>query len=114
MTENYVKINPELLEIAVDVFKTLSEQRAEHSFSFLLTEDGYNAVPDVIKVVEWGIGANKSKLKTTALEILTEIAEVEQGVPINVNMTDYELKSMVEVAQAIEKALESHDAGELG
>jgi hypothetical protein len=113
MADETVIINPDLLSVAKEVFSTLSEQRAEHSFSFLLTEDGFNSISDTIKVVEWGIGGNKSKLKATALEILEEFATVDQGVPINVNLTEYELKSMEEVALALEKAEESHQDGEL-
>lgn len=113
MAGDKVKIDPDLLIVAKEVFSTLSEQRAEHSFSFLLTEDGFNSIPDTIKVVEWGIGGNKSKLKATALEILDEIVAVDQGVPINVNLTEYELKSMEEVALALEKAMEEHNEGEL-
>ena len=113
MAGDTVKIDPELLSVSKEVFSTLSEQRAEHSFSFLLTADGFNSIPDTIKVVEWGIGGNKSKLKATALEILNEIAAVDQGMPINVNLTEYELKSMEEVALALEKAIEAHKDGEL-
>lgn len=113
MADNKIKIEPELLGVAIDIFQTISEQRAEHSFSFTLTEDGYRAIPETIRVVGWGIGDNKPKLKATALEYLVEIEAVEQGMPVNINLTEYELKSMGEVVVALQKAHDSHKDGEL-
>ena len=113
MPDEIIKVDPELLTVARDIFQTLSEQRADHSFSFTLTDEGYRAVLDSIKVVEWGIGANKSKLKATALEVINEIAGIDQGLPVNVNMDEYDIKSIGEVVLALEKALESNVDGEL-
>ncbi len=113
MANDEIKINPKLLETAREVFVTISEQRPEHSFSFVLTEEGYHALEDAIKVVEWGIGGNKPKLKETALEQLAEFMNIAQGNPVNINMTEYELKSMGEVVEAIDKALDSHEDGVL-
>ena len=106
-------INPDLLENAREIFSTLAQQRPEHSVSFVLSNEGFRAVEDTIKVVEWGIGGNKSKLKSTALEILAWISSVPNGAPVNVNLTEYELKSMGEVVEAIEKAVENHQEGVL-
>jgi len=113
MVNDEIKINPELLEKAREIFETISVQRSEHSFSFVLTEEGHQALADTIKVVEWGIGGNKPKLKETALEHLIEIQNVPHGNPVNINMTEYELKSMSEVVEAIDKALDSHEDGVL-
>ncbi len=113
MADEIIKIDPELLVIAKDIFQQLSEQRADHSFSFTLTDEGFRSIPETIRVVEWGIGGNKSKLKATALEILSGIEEIDQGLPVNVNMSEYDLKSMEEVVLALEKALDSHEDGEL-
>ena len=111
MTKDEIRIDPDLLKTAREIFSTISEQRPEHSFSFVLTEEGYKALNDAVKVVEWGIGGNKPKLKETALEHLSAFQSVSQGNPVNINMSEYELKSMGEVVEAIDKALESHADG---
>jgi hypothetical protein len=113
MTETGYKINPELLEISKTIFSALSEQRPEQSFSFTLTQEGVEAIADVGKVVEWGIGGNKSKLKETAQEAIAEFERHSIGEPVNVNFTEYELKAMAEVVAAVEKAIDSHEDGVL-
>lgn len=108
-----LRINPELLVKAKEIFSTIGQYRPEHSLSFVLSPEGADAVSDTLKIVEWGIGGNKSKLKATALEVLGEINGVPSGAPVNINLTEYELKSMDEVVTAIEKAIENHRDGVL-
>ncbi len=108
---NMMKINPGILDLAKEIFGTLAEQRPEQSLSFVLSDEGGVAVSDAVKIVEWGIGGNKSKLKATALEVLEEMGQVPAGAPININLTEYELKAMEEVVAAIEKAIDSHQNG---
>jgi hypothetical protein len=113
MAKDALTIRPELLEISKKIFETLSKLRAEKSFSFSLTPEGADALKDAVKIVEWGIGGNKPKLKATAQEIMAEMVLIEHGKPINVNLTEYEVKAMEEVFLAIEKAAESHKEGVL-
>lgn len=104
-------ITPESVELAQNIMKQLSELRPEHSFSFLLSEDGVAAIGESLKIAEWGIGGNKPKLKTTALEILTNIGESAAGDPVNVNFTEYEIKAIGEVFEVLGKALGNHKEG---
>ena len=108
---NEIKINPEIFDSAKEIFSTLADQRPEHSLSFVLSKEGTEAVLDSIKIVEWGIGGNKPKLKEAALEVLGDISAIDAGSPINVNLTEYELKAMGEVVMAIEKAESDHQDG---
>jgi hypothetical protein len=108
-----IRINPELFSKAKEIFGTLALQRPEHSLSFVLSSEGAEAVFDTIKIVEWGIGGNKPKLKATALEVLGNIGAVDAGSPINVNLTEYEIKAMGEVVEAIDKAESNHQDGML-
>ena len=50
-------------------------------------------------------------MKATALEILNAIEEVPVGEPVNINLTEYEIKSMGEVHDVLGKALETHEDG---
>jgi hypothetical protein len=108
-----ITIDPEITEIAQDIFTELSSLKPETSLSFTLTDQGADAVSQAIVLAEWGIGGNKSKLKETALENLAAMDQVPAGEPVNVNFTEYEVKSMGEVLAAIEKALEKHEDGVL-
>ena len=108
-----VTINPERLELAEEIFQTLAELRPEKSLSFTLSAEGAEAVQDALLTTEWGIGGNKPKLKEAALEVLGAINEVPQGQPVNVNLTEYEIKAMGEVVDAVKKAADSHQEGVL-
>lgn len=108
-----VMINPERLELAEEIFKTLADLRPEKSLSFTLAVEGAEAVEDALLIVEWGIGGNKPKLKEAALEVVSAINEVPHGQPVNVNLTEYEIKAMGEVVEAVNKAGESHKEGVL-
>ena len=81
------------------------------SFSFTLNTDGLSSVSEVLRLVNWGIGKNKPKLKGAALDVLSPLVESEPGVPNNVNLTEYEIKSMEEVLALIDRALSRHKDG---
>jgi hypothetical protein len=106
-----IKINPEIVEVAQNIMEQLVTVRPEHSFSFILNDEGSQAIEESIKIADWGIGGNKSKLKATALEILDSINEIPAGEPVNVNFNEYDIKSLGEVYDALGKALEKHDEG---
>ena len=111
--EETVNIDIEIVELAKQIMDQLSQVRPEHSMSFVLNEDGKAAIGESIKIAEWGIGGNKPKLKATALEILNAIDEVSVGEPVNINFTDYEIKSIAEVLEVLNKALEVQEDGNL-
>jgi hypothetical protein len=108
-----IKINPEIVEVAQDIFTEFAGLKPEHSLSFSLTEEGVDAITEAKKLADWGIGGNKPKLKATALEYIEIIEEYDPGDPVNVNFTEYEIKAMGEVLSVIEKALEEHEEGVL-
>ena len=111
--ESQLKIDIESVKLAKQIMDQLSQVRPEHSLSFVLNDDGVAAIDESIKIAEWGIGGNKPKLKATALEILNTIGEVSAGEPVNINLTEYEVKSMGEVLEVITKALEVNEDGTL-
>ena len=108
-----IDLKIESIEIAQQVVGTLAGIKPLNSLSFTLSEDGLGAVNETVKLVEWGIGKNKSKIKRAALEILNPLAESEPAKPLNVNFTELEVKSMEEVLELIERALEKHKDGVL-
>lgn len=111
MSTEVLTIDVSTVEKGKEIFTALSELRPEKSFSFVLTEEGVEAIQEAKKLADWGIGGNKPKLKETALECLEGIGTAEAGDPVNVNFTEYEIKSMAEVLSVIEKALEIEEDG---
>jgi hypothetical protein len=108
-----IKIDVERIEIAKEIFSTLSALRPLQSFSFSLDTNGMDALNETLVLIDWGIGGNKPKLKEAALEVVTPLSEREAGSPLNVNLTEYEIKAMEEVASVIARALEQQDDGVL-
>jgi hypothetical protein len=113
MSTEVLTIDVPTVEKGKEIFTALSELRPEKSFSFVLTEEGVEAIQEAIKLADWGIGGNKPKLKEAALECLDYMGEVEVGAPVNVNFTEYELKAMAEVLSVIDRALERNEDGVL-
>jgi hypothetical protein len=111
MTADVLSINVAILEKGLEIFDVLSGLTPEKSLSFVLTDEGAEAVQLAIPLTEWGIGGNKPKLKETALECLAQINEAEAGDPVNVNFTEYEVKSMGEILAVFQKALEEQEDG---
>ncbi|MEN8242841.1 MAG: hypothetical protein ABFS17_13040 [Chloroflexota bacterium] len=111
MSADELMINVPIVEKALEIFSTLTVIRPEKSFSFILTEEGLEAIQEAGKLAEWGIGGNKPKLKIAALECLALIGSGEPGDPVNVNFTEYELKSCAEILSVIERALTNHEDG---
>ena len=110
---NEIVINPDVVQVAQNIFSEFVALRPEHSFSFRLTEQGVDAIAEAKKLADWGIGGNKPKLKETAIEYLDKLEKASAGDPVNVNFTEYELKAMGEVLLVIEKALDEHNEGVL-
>jgi hypothetical protein len=111
MTADVLSLDVAIAEKGVEIFDVLSGLTPEKSLSFVLTDEGVEAIQLAIALTEWGIGGNKPKLKETALECLNQISEVDAGDPVNVNFTEYEVKSMEEVLAVFQKALEQQKDG---
>ena len=103
--DEYLVFDSEDLELARTIFEGFVNFRPEHSVSFILTPEGADVMGDVMKLIEWGIGKNKSKLKDTAIMLLEPILEIEAGEAVNFNLVEYEIKSLREVLSVIEKAI---------
>lgn len=111
MSTEVLTIDVPTVEKSKEIFTSLSDLRPEKSLSFVLTEDGVEAIQEAKKLAEWGIGGNKPKLKAAAIECLDHMGEAEAGTPVNVNFSEYEIKAILEVLSVIERALERQEDG---
>ena len=103
-----LEINEESLCIGLEIVQCLSEIKPLQSLSFTLSNEGVIAVNEVSTLTEEGIGKNAYKLKEAALDVFNAILEHPDGVPINVNLTEYEIKAMKTVMDVIERSLDKH------
>lgn len=77
----------------------------------MMTDQILSAVREGRRLTDWGMAKNKSKMKATALEIMDQIVEIPPGDPVNLNLDDYQLKSLAEVGSLHEAALEDKKDG---
>lgn len=110
-SDSSITLNVARVELARDIIRELVTIMPERSLSFILSPEGFEAMVETIRLADWGIGKNKSKLKESALENLQSITVLPAGKPVNINFTEYELKALGEVLAVIERALENHKEG---
>ena len=113
MSADTLTIDERKVELAQNIVEALTKVKAESSFSFTLTEDGLKAMEETLKLIEWGIGGNKSKIKETATDIFSSFTLEKPGTPLNLHLDDYDLKAVEEVSAVLERALERHEDGVL-
>jgi len=106
-----LEINEESLNVGLEIVQCLSELKPLSSLSFTLSNEGVDAVNQVFALAEWGIGKNAYKLKESALKVFNDILEHPDGAPINVNLTEYEIKAMNMVMDLIDRSLDKHTNG---
>lgn len=113
MAADQVKIDVQRVELAREIVDQLSKLKKESSFSFALSEEGHFAMEETLKLIEWGIGGNKPKIKETAVTIFAPMLEAPTGTPINLHLDEYDLKSIGEVLAVIDRSLAQHKDGVL-
>lgn len=106
-----IEIKKEDLQTAQEIIGAFTNLKPLTSFSFTLNDEGLTALKETLRLIEWGIGKNKLKLKEAALEVLSPLSDDDQGAPININLTEYEIKAMEEVSVLIERAISKHKDG---
>ena len=106
-----IEIKIEDLQTAQKIVNTVIAIKPLTSFSFTLKGEGLTALKETLRLIEWGIGKNKLKLKEAAIDVLSPLVDVDQGLPVNVNLTEYEIKAMEEVSALIERSISKYKDG---
>ncbi len=106
-----LQVDGAVLNTGLKVMQGIAGFQPYSSISFLATENIVNAVEEASELVDWGMAKNMHKMKETALDIMDHITGVEPGEPVNLNLDEYELKSISAVAELIEKTLEDNKDG---
>jgi hypothetical protein len=106
-----LEIDIEDIQTAQEIVGNMSNLKPLTSLSFTLSVEGLNAVKETLRLIEWGIGKNKPKLKQAALDVMSPLAGSDPGVPNNINLTEFEIKAIEEVLAVIERALSKYKDG---
>ena len=106
-----LQVDETLIKTGLDIFNQLANFQPHSSISFLMTDQILSAIQEGKHLTDWGMAKNKTKLKETALEIMDQIIMVAPGDPVNLNLDDYQLKSMAEVGSLHAAALENKKDG---
>ncbi len=106
-------IDEEDLAYGLEIIQQISAFRPYSSYSFQLSPKGFSAVSEVRELVEWGMGKNMHKMKEAALEILDSVLAYSPEERVNMNLTEYECKSIEAVAGLIERSLDKQKDGVL-
>jgi hypothetical protein len=108
-----LEIDVNNLEYGLEMFEQIANFTPYSSYSFQLTQQGHDAVSEVNVLAEWGMGNNMLKMKEAALEVLESIMECSPGERVNMNLTEYEGKSMGAVVDLIGRSLKNQKDGVL-
>ncbi len=103
--ESKSEIPVEHLELGEEIIGAMAALRPFQSLSFALSEDGAAALAEMVGLTKKRMGKNMPKLREAALGVLTPLTSHSAGTPINVNLTDYEVKAMTEVLALIQRNL---------
>lgn len=108
---NDLQVDGNALTTGLEVMQGIAEFQPFTSISFLATENIVEAVEEASELVDYGMAKNMHKMKATALDIMDQIAEADPGDPVNLNLDDYELKSIAAAADLIERTLDDPKNG---
>lgn len=106
-----LQVDETLIKTGLGVFNELANFQPFSSISFIMTDQILSSLKEGRRLAKWGIAKNKHKMKEAALEIIDEILLVYPGDPVNLNLDEYQLKSLAEVADLHGAALENKKDG---
>jgi hypothetical protein len=106
-----LEIDVKNLGYGLEIIQQITDFKPYSSHSFQLSPKGFDAVGEVKQLAEWGMGNNMYKMKEAALEILESILACSPEEWVNMNLTDYESKSLGAVEKLIERSLKKQEDG---
>lgn len=109
--ENTLEVNKEYIKYGFDIIKEISEFRPYSSISFRLSEEVAKAISETRKLAVWGMGKNRRKMKLTVSKILGSIEACSPGEPVNLNLTEYEHKSIGALLKLMRTSIKNRKKG---
>lgn len=93
------------IEIGQRIIQEISQFQPFSSISFFATDEILQTLEEVRLLVNWGMAKNKPKMKAASLDILDIILNTLPGDPVNLNLDEYEHKSVAETAALLKRSL---------
>lgn len=90
-------------QIGKEIISVLMNLRVEQSFSFVLNEEGHQALQALVDLTEEKMPKNMTRLLESAMETLSPLTNFEPGDPLNVNLNEDDLKAMEKIMELIER-----------
>jgi len=89
--------------IGREIASSLAGLRAEHSFSFILNEEGHVALKELIDLSDDKIPKNMTRIKESIDEVFGSLSDKEPGTPLNVNLSEDDIKAMEKVLELVDR-----------
>ena len=106
-----LQVEESLIRTGFEIFDQIAAFQPFSSISFLKTDRIQESIRETQRLVDWGMAKNKPKMKEAALMVIDQMMSVARGDHINMNLDDYQLKSLAEVSSLLERALENKITG---
>ena len=106
-----LQVDEALIKTGLGVINELADFQPYSSISFMMTDQIFSALQEGRRLADWGMAKNKPKMKEAALDIIDEVLLVSPGNPVNLNLDEYQLKSLGEVVSLFSAALENKKDG---
>lgn len=106
-----IEINESKLRYGFGIIKEISTFRPHSSISFQSSEQIREAFAEIKQLAKWGMGKNRSKMKQTVSKIIGSIEAQSPGDPVNLNLTEYEHKSIKALLKLIRRSLNNDKDG---
>jgi polyhydroxyalkanoate synthesis regulator protein len=92
-----------IYRLGKEILAKLASLRPEKSFSFVLNEDGHEAIRALIELTEEKMPKNMNRLLESAMATFIPLSEFEPGTPLNVNLNEDDIKAMEKVLELAER-----------
>lgn len=90
-------------QIGKEIISALVSLRPEKSFSFVLNEEGHQALKALVDLTEEKMPKNMTRMLDSVVETLSPLTNYEPGAPLNVNLNEDDLKAMEKVMELVER-----------
>jgi hypothetical protein len=106
-----IQVSKKQLNLGFMLLKEISTFRPFSSISFQCSGEIISAVEEVKNLADWGMPKNKHKMKASAINILDSILCCEPEEHVNLNLSKYELDSLIVLTQLVKRTLDQQKDG---
>lgn len=98
--------NNSSIQLALQIITTLNSIPPHTSLSFVLDQSGLDALQEIAEIVEEKFPKNMTNMRAAAIETLAPLTEGHPNVPLNVNLTEEDIKALQKIQEILERDLD--------